>query len=73
MESTTTERALTSEEAVAHLADKHGVEYHPDSLDRLARKCEAPSHMVGRFRRYRASLLTKWALGEWTRDDDTGA
>lgn len=66
----TSAEVMTTEEAAAYLRKVHGVEYHVQSLSRLANAGEIPSHKVGRYRKYRRSLLDKWALGEWTPDTE---
>ena len=63
---TATESAITPEQAIEYLREKHSLEYSEEHLQRLARLGEAPSHKVGRNRMYRRSLLDSWALGEWT-------
>ncbi len=69
MDSTTsTETALTAEQAVAYLIDRHSIDLAARTLEQRARAGTAPSHLVGRNRMYRASLLDQWALGEWEAD-----
>lgn len=71
--STASESAITTAQAVEYLREKHNLEYNAEYLDQLARQGDAPSHKVGRHRRYRRSLLDAWALGEWVSDAEAKA
>jgi hypothetical protein len=62
------ESAMTAEEAVEYIREKHALDYNLDVFRRKAVKGEIPSHKVGRYRRFRPSLLDRWALGEWPSD-----
>jgi excisionase family DNA binding protein len=66
--STASESAMTAEEAVEYIREKHSLDYHVEVFRRKARAGEIPSHKVGRYRRFRPSLLDQWALGEWPPD-----
>ena len=56
---------IDTQAAVTYLREKHGIEYSADRLQRRANLGLMPSHKVGKYRRYRTSLLDQWALGEW--------
>lgn len=61
----TEDQALNTSQATEYLRDRHGIDYSDEYLQRLARSGAVPSHKVGQYRMFRASLLDSWALGEW--------
>ncbi len=48
------EPLLTVEEAAAHLR------IHPKTLQRMARNCQIPSVRIGKYWRFRLSVLDEW-------------